>query len=441
MNIFDSIAKRWKSFINDTEGKPISLRNFLFPQFGVWSFSRENEYKLTEQGYIDNSNGYAVIRKLFETAAAIPEILENTLPNGTIETINDPNNDLYSLLKKPNLDQTSVEYKEECYLQYLVTGDTFEYKLVPSGFQLPSQLKILPSYWVEVFKGENNQNQNSFFAPVTTYQFTWGGSVMKFPTDLVIHTKNFDPSYNGSWKGLSPLQANRLIVSASNQNQEAKHSMLKTRGAVGIISNEKEDYPLEQEEREAVQSELDKRLGEANKFNKVVAFGGSAKFQQMGLSAGDLKILEMDVDFLRKICNAFGLPSQLFNDPQNKTFNNLAEAKKALYTEAAIPLAQKFVDSKNENLVPEFNRIENKNYCIKLDTSKIEVLQKDKKAEAQKNEIESRYIRQTLTDIVKGNISREQASIILQRGGMTEDEANQLVSTTPISNNGEEETI
>ncbi len=144
----------------------------------------------------------------------------------------------------------------------------------------------------------------------------------------------------------------------------------------------------------------------------------------------------VSVNKLRKFCNVYGMSSQLFNDPAKKTFNNLGEAKKSLYTESAIPLAQLFVDSWNEHLTPIFNEVEGREYMIKLDTSKIEVLQKDKKAEAEKNKIVSESISNLASKVSLNQIDSNTAkNILIYSYGMTEEQANELIPDNQITTN------
>jgi len=148
---------------------------------------------------------------------------------------------------------------------------------------------------------------------------------------------------------------------------------------------------------------------------------------------------QIDLNKLRKFCNVYGMSSQLFNDPANKTFNNLAEAKKSLYTEAAIPLAQTFVDNWNENLIPIFNERDNKEYYIKLDTEKIEVLQKDKKMEAEKSKIMIDAILPIAEKVTMGTLERAAAiQILIYTYKITEEEAELLIPETVAMQNNQD---
>ena len=122
------------------------------------------------------------------------------------------------------------------------------------------------------------------------------------------------------------------------------------------------------------------------------------------------------------------MSSQLFNDTANSTYNNVLEAKASLYTESAIPLAQTFVDNWNENLIPIFNKRDNKEYCLKLDISEIEVLQKNKKEEAEKNKIVTEAILSVASMVSMNQLSRESGiNILMHSQGLSEEEAEMII--------------
>ena len=79
-------------------------------------------------------------------------------------------------------------------------------------------------------------------------------------------------------------------------------------------------------------------------------------------------MLEGILSSLRLICGLYGIPSVLFNDNDNSTFNNVSEAKKTAYTDVYIPLANRidkalsmFLSEKlgvNETIVADLTSIE-----------------------------------------------------------------------------------
>jgi len=296
-------------------------------------------------------------------------------------------------------------------------------KRVAAGFDFPTSLKIVPSQFTTI----NMMNENDFFSEVKNYQFCWGSQNTVFGPEDIIHTQNLDPSYLDN-KGLSFLQPSYKALSTSNQVHNAEAHMIENRGATGMISSDQEGYPLTDEERKAIEEKFKQRAGGSHNYNKMLTVGSKVKYTSLGLSPKDLTLTDLDINKLRKFCNVYGLSSQLFNDPANKTFNNLGEAKKSLYTESAIPLAQLFVDTWNEKLTPIFNEEDNAEYMIMIDTSQIEVLQSDQKAEAEKNKIVAESISSLASKVSMGQLDSQAAqNILVFSYGMTEEQASELI--------------
>jgi len=394
--------------------------------FGSWGgYNQIHEKQLINEGYLSNEDVYAVIDKLVNTSSTIPLCLY-VKKGDKWEKVEDENNDFLKLLSKPNQNQTLKEYRKEQYLNYLLTGDSFELKTSLIGFSYPTALNILPPQFVEI----EVENTNRFFSPIKDYIFTYGGYREVYEAEKVMHVKILDPSYPSTQKGLSPLQPSYMALSTSNQVHKAEESMIENRGATGMISNNSEGYPMTEEERNEIDANFKGRIGGASNYNKMITVGSNVKFTSLGANPKDLMLTEIDLNKLRKFCNIYGLSSQLFNDPANKTFNNLGEAKKSLYTESAIPLAQTFVDNWNENLVPIFNKRDRKQYYIELDISEIEVLQKDKKQEAEKDKIVTESLLSVASMVSMNQLDRETAiNILIHSQGLTREEAQMIVPT------------
>ena len=100
-NFFTKIGDKLKAVtksVSQTLGYVSTLTRSSLFGFGGWDWKREDKEKIIQKTYIDNSNGYAVIKKLVETASSIPFVLKEFKKNGDVEIVEDLNNDLYALL-------------------------------------------------------------------------------------------------------------------------------------------------------------------------------------------------------------------------------------------------------------------------------------------------------------------------------------------------------
>ncbi len=68
------------------------------------------------------------------------------------------------------------------------------------------------------------------------------------------------------------------------------------------------------------------------------------------MSPVELDIIESEKWDMKALCNIYGVPSQLLNDADNKTYNNQREGEKALTVRCAIPLLVGIRDNLNRKL-------------------------------------------------------------------------------------------
>ena len=342
-----------------------SFNHSFFNVGGEFSYNRQNYDKIIKDSYLSNSDVYYIIKKITEIASSLPLIHVNS-EEELIES-----SDLIKLLNKPNKDQTRKEFLEEAVTSLLTTGNVFYHKQKSVGFKGAQELTVLTTSLMDI-------QTNSDWS-VKSYNYNYGGKVHSYSTDEIIHVKYIDPSIYGlqTHYGLSPLQASNLTLEASNNLNVADSSLLKNKGASGILTTKGENV-MTPEEGKSIQSAVTKNISGAKNFGKMPVTTVDLGFLQLGMSPSDLKILESNVQKLRTFCNVFGLDSSLFNDPANKTYNNRLEAEKAMFTNSILPTLDKVLSGLNKDL------LEDDNTKVIADTSKIAALQQDLKAESER---------------------------------------------------------
>lgn len=342
-------------------------RSFMFTG-GGFSFTREELETIIENGYLSNPDVYAIIKKIADVGSDIPlKVYRNE--GGQWEEIED--SELLEVIKKPNRNQTTQEFIEECIIQLLNTGNVYILKTQAIGFEDASGLsmEVLPSGMVTIQTNEDLSIKNYVYdyARTKTYE-----------PDQIIHIKYIDPSQRGKEEhyGLSPLQAACLTLEGSNNSHDASAQLLKNKGISGLLSTDG-DVQASPEMAKLMQMQIQQQIDGTNSYGKIPVSSVPMKYVQTGMSPTDLKIMELNTQRLRTLCAVFGMDSSLFNDPQNKTYSNRTEAKKDMYTSAVIPVVNKILTGLNKDLIEEDDT------AIRPDTSGIEALQKDKKMQAE----------------------------------------------------------
>jgi HK97 family phage portal protein len=347
-----------------------------------------------EKGFANTLDVYSIISRIVQKAKEIPVQLV-VGPDEKIVT----RGKLFDILNKPSKATSRDEFFELGMTFLLSSGNAIAYLNAPIGFNADDLTLLYPQN-ITV----NTTEREKQIIPLS-YEYNIGTkNYESILAENISHIKNVNPTEYGldNYWGLSPIQAAYLSVISVQNLDTANASILENRGAIGILSNESE-IVLSPEEADKHQKRLDARMGGATDFNKIIQSGAKVKYQPIGLSPADLKIIESRVMKLRDLCNAFSADSSLFNDPQNKTFSNRKDANKALYTDAVIPTLNKFLNI-FEPIVKAQSKKDGKKYKIKVDLSNIPALQQDRKEKS----IQAKNISSAIITILASNSTREQ---------------------------------
>ena len=395
MNIFKRLGVAIDFFRNVDSGKLfqslLGERNISF--LGGFTFTDGSQKLFLREGYAKNSDVYSINRKIAQTAALIPWKLYDVKAKGERELVTE--GELFQLLKCPNRLQTKVEYTELAITYLNVTGNSYTAGSKAEGMgEVIREFTNLPSDETEIILG-------NVIDPIFGYQVN-GVRTVRFEKDEVMHVKYSNPAGQDEERlvGMSPLQAGNRVLQTGNNQQEASASILKNKGASGILTSDGE-RSFNKEQGEELQSAWDKKASGATRYGKILATSAQLRYLQIGMSPTDLRLIENQVITLRQLCNIYSVDSSLFNDPANKTFNNRKEATKALYTESVLPTLGLLIEGLNIWLLPAWSARDNKNYLLEPDVQSINALREDI------NELSKRVSQQRKDGIISGNEARD----------------------------------
>ena len=102
-------------------------------------------------------------------------------------------------------------------------------------------------------------------------------------------------------------------------------------------------------------TDLDNRFSGEQNAGRAMLLEGDFDWKEMGLAPKDMDFIQLKNMASREIALCFGVPSQLVGVPDNQTYNNVSEARLALYEETIIPLAKRVESDMNEWLEPAIN--------------------------------------------------------------------------------------
>ena len=396
----------------------------LFGSFDANKLGSSPQALLTE-GYESNIDVYSVITKIVAASKAAPWIVEQRDREGNWELLE--NTSIHELMSQPNKGKgyTWYDIDEQLTTYLLANGNSYL-----NGLELSNKIvevDVLPSPSMTITTGQN------FFMPNIKYQFNLGAQSRSFNYEEIEHTRLFNPGFDSvqdSILGLSAIQVAARAVQVGNDRWDADANLLQNRGAIGMITD-KSNRPMRDPEAQRMQEAFELETAGPRNFGKIKVTNKDLSFIQMAMSSTDLQLVEKGVINLRAICNVFGLDSSLFNDPANKTFNNRAEAEKALYTNAVIPISEKKA-AKHTQFIAN-SHYPDGSVRMRQDFSKTEALQKDKKTEAEKDLI----VIQGINQVVNMPISPEAKESLLQSTyDISEEQSRLIASTIDIRING-----
>lgn len=335
-----------------------------------YNYKRATADEIVKEGFLGNEDVYATVSRYARLCATTPLQLMNG------DELADKNDDAYKLFfENWNSKQGKNEAMYQLFLELFLQGKCTTLKQSQIiGFET-NELWVLPTRAVTP-----SQDRTGYFDMPSFYTFTDNTTSYKYYPEQLIIIEYYDPSTMQEQQlGLSPLQSAWNTVGSSNNRSTAEKTMLENRGVAGFISpkDTKDGLGFTNTAFDYVRKAFAALTGGADKFNKVEVLEQAAEFTQLGLNANDLKIVEMRLNHVRAICNAYGLPSLLFNDYQSRTHANYKEAMKALYTDAVIPQVELFIGQFQKHLFDNINALTGNNYWLKINLGEIEPLKAD----------------------------------------------------------------
>ena len=356
--------------------------------------NNENDDNYIRKGYQKNPTIYSIVNQITKTVVAVPYIIyekkdEDTLKQYKALTSGIVNDDslikanmikkhaliktehtpLHDLLDRPNPAQSYATWMTEVIAFGKLTGNRFIYGIGPESREnkVFNELYALPSHLVDI-------KSNGIFEPVAKYCMNYGRNQYDIDASDVLHIADFNPDYDGSGShlyGQSPLLSGLRSMTSNNEAVETGLKYLQNQTARGILTSE--DESLTPTQAQQLKDAFRRNYQGSHNAGDVIVTPKKLSWTNFGLSAGDLQLIETYNASIKDLCNIFSVPVQLLNNTESSTYNNMREAKKALYQNCVIPELDKLRDELNRWLVPLYGE----NLFLDFDYSSISELQQE----------------------------------------------------------------
>jgi HK97 family phage portal protein len=371
MGLFDIFTKKKINTLFPT----IPMNSQIAIERGIVTWQGADQRSFVDDGYVANDIVYSIIKLITDKAKIAPFHVYKVVDEKAakkykslaaqkdinlkeLEQLHKKAYELYTgdqrlneLLKYPNEEDCWSDLVEQWCGFKLITGNSFIYgKLIEAGNNQgkPFELFALPSQYMAIIANIN------VFPPTRAGYQLYYGQMWSFDTKEILHDKYFNPQWGvtaGQLYGQSPLRAAAKNLTRSNEAKTAAVASFQNGGPAGVLfmNDERFDPTSGQAQAQALKTAVSQKGGAAN-FNSIAVSGYKVDWKQIGLSPVELNIIESEKWDLKALCNIYGVPSQLLNDSDSKTYNNQREGEKALTLRCAIPLLNALTENLNRKL-------------------------------------------------------------------------------------------
>ena len=391
-----SVFDRFRNLITKNAQQTAAEYNKAIYQFLgesiVWN--PENDDTYIKDGYRKNATIYSLVNIITNAATTIPfqiyeKVNENdvkrykALTSGSIDAnslykanlirknamVELQGTELHKLLERPNAAQSYSSWISELIAFGKLTGNRYIYGIAPETGMNQGKYKelyVMPSQIMEIVSG-------GIMQPVQKYRIEYQGAY-DIPAEDICHIKDFNPYYDGTGShlyGQSPLRAGLRSLTTNNEAVQTGVKYLQNQTARGILTSDEGD--LNEVQAQQLKDKFRKNFQGADNAGDVIITPKKLSWVNFGLNASDVSLIQQYNASIKDLCNIYAVPVQLLNNTESATYNNMKEAKKALYQNCVIPELNKIRDELNRWLVPKFGE----KLFIDFDYSAIPELQEE----------------------------------------------------------------
>jgi HK97 family phage portal protein len=260
---------------------------------------------------------------------------------------------MLDLLSRPNPFTAGAEFFERLIANKLIYGNAYIMHAQARG-KKAGELYLLGPENIEIEYDSENY-------PLY-YRYQTGKGVRKFHINKIngasqlLHIKNYNPEHE--FDGLSAIAPAKKSIEQHNLALQWNNSLLQNgarpSGALILNSASGGMNYLDEEQFDRLKTELEDKYSHAAKAGKPMLLEGGLDWKEMSISPKDMDFIEAKNSAAREIALSLGVPPQLLGITGDNTYNNMQEARLALWEETLLPLLDNLCDSLNNWLNPVF---------------------------------------------------------------------------------------
>lgn len=298
------------------------------------------------------------------------------------------------LLNNPNHISTGRVFTVNSLSSFYVNGFIPINKIVPIGWDEPTQLFLLPgnNFYPIPEKSVNIYGLPAYGADfrsnmITKYRMFIDSKPYDLLPEEIILINDSNLSFeNGAYlKGQSRLYSAIRSIRTLDYIYDTLNTLIANKGAEGFLT--RRSKAGEQDNMWWHDSDDQKQV-----MKQLYSYGTTGGRKPIGVSTADLGFVRLSVPIsefqpieikqheFRTLATALIFPSVLLNDKEGSIYNNVSLAQKAFYTDCLMPVVNAYYEALSNGL-----GLTEKGEALRADWSKVECLQTDKKLQAETN--------------------------------------------------------
>lgn len=317
---------------------------------------------LVRAGYHRNPVVHRCVRLIAEAGASVPLAL-------TVEGAEVKAHAVERLLERPNPRESGMEMLDQVYMHLLLFGNAYLHA-IHDGENVRELYALRPDR-VTVVAGPDGWPM--------AYEYSAGSRISRLATDddgfsPILHLRLADPLEDH--RGFAPLSAALVPLemheAASRWNKALLDNSARPSGALVYASPEN----LTDAQFDRLKVELESAFSGQGNAGRPLLLEGGLDWKPLALSPKDMDFQEARNSAAREIALAFGVPPLLLGLPGDNTYSNYAEANRAFWRQAIVPMVRRVSTAMAQWLQPGFEG----RLSIQPDLDQIEALAEDRVA-------------------------------------------------------------
>ena len=315
--------------------------------------------------YANNAAVMGVVNYIAENVGEVARYLELQDKKGDyIE-----NHWVLDLLRHPNDRFNLRRFATAWAVNKLLFGDAWVYAPSAVGKNLGkvSEMYVIPSWRIET-------DSDGKLQPLKGIVMS-GTSKGEIKMDDVFESFDYNLD-DGSFFGTSKVVSAAVYLDVIDKGMRRESQSLENGGVANLVTPKGDEAGVLPEHAD----DLESRFNSKKNVNKTLALRIPVEVHQLGNAPVDLSILDTHKEAVTALCFVFKVPVDLYYGQAK--YENAKEAKKTIYEQNAIPLANEFAEDLITFLMKKDKSLQG--YRLTVNTDLIDVL-KDKSTDVLNN--------------------------------------------------------